>query len=294
MTWQKLTLYLSRDLIEKASEFLEEFGALAITLQAENDEEVFEPALGTTPLWQHTQMIALFEADTDIKTIFNALQQALQPAQIAYHAIETVYDQDWQKICNDNFKPQCFADNLWIYPSWHELPDKDKPHVLLDPGLAFGTGSHPTTALCLDWLARHIEHGDQVIDYGCGSGILAIAALKLGAKQVWAVDNDPQALEATLENGLRNECSMAALEIALPEQLPAITCDILIANILANPLIALAPTFSTLVKRGGHIVLSGILPEQANAVIDAYKNWVEFSPLTEQEGWVRLEGKKLY
>jgi ribosomal protein L11 methyltransferase len=182
-----------------------------------------------------------------------------------------------------------FGANLWIVPSWTAAPDAGAVNILLDPGLAFGTGTHPTTRLCLEWLDAHPTAGQQVIDYGCGSGILAIAAARLGAGHVWAVDNDPQALTATRDNAGRNEVT-AHIDTALPAGLPACQADVLIANILAGPLIDLAPHFATLVRPAGAIVLSGILPEQAAQVLAAYRPWFDMALPSEHEGWVRLEG----
>ncbi len=291
MSWQKLILQVPKHMAESASEYLEETGALSITLEPAENEELFEPAPGTTPLWQLTQLSALFAENTPLQDILVGLKQAIAPEAIVHYSMETLADQDWQKACTDAFSPQCFGERLWICPSWHEPPEPDTPCVILDPGLAFGTGAHPTTALCLEWLAQFMQAGDSVIDYGCGSGILAIAALKLGAKEVWAVDNDPQALEATLENAKRNHCSPAALHVMTPPQLPPLQVDILLANILANPLIHLAPELLSLLKPQGKIVLSGILPQQADAVMAAYQSGgIAFSEPTIQDDWLRLEG----
>ncbi|HVV68019.1 MAG TPA: 50S ribosomal protein L11 methyltransferase [Gammaproteobacteria bacterium] len=298
MPWQKLTLYLPSHLIEPVDDLLNETGALSVTLESAQEEELFEPPLGTTPLWQQTCIKSLFTPDVDISQVLIQVSQAIAPYQLAHHSLETLPDQDWQKVCTDSFQAICFADKLWVYPSWSEPPATDKPSMILDPGLAFGTGSHPTTALCLKWLAQHIQPGQQVIDYGCGSGILAIAALKLGASQVWAVDNDPQAIEATLENAHRNGINLTQLHTLLATTTPptiAKGCaDVLIANILANPLISLAAFLENKVKSGGHIVLSGILSNQAEAVKQAYAPWFKFSPPEIEEDWVRLCAVKIW
>lgn len=267
-------------------------GAVAITLESATSEELFEPPIDQTPLWDRTTLHALFEIDTDLQALIPLLEIALSPTQLSYN-ISQVADQNWQTLCQANFEPICFADKLWVYPSWH-LPTEDgKPRLLLDPGLAFGTGAHATTALCLAWLAQELQGGEVVIDYGCGSGILGLAALKLGAQKVWAVDTDPQALEATIENAKRNQLQTPQIEAVLPDALPSLEADILIANILANPLVELAPRLANLVKMGGKIALSGILIDQAERVMDAYKPWFSLKPIVQKEEWVRLEGEKM-
>jgi len=292
MPWQKLTLHLPSFSIEPLSDLLNEMGAVAITLEANTTEEIFEPPLNETPLWHQTTLNALFEVEIDLHGLLPILEEALHPEKLLYQ-ITQVADQDWQKLCQDTFQPVCFGARLWVYPSWHQPVDDDKPRLLLDPGLAFGTGSHPTTALCLEWLAHELKGGECVIDYGCGSGILALAALKLGACKVWAVDNDPQALEATLENAKRNQLNAPEIETVLPETLPSIQADVLVANILANPLVDLAPHFASLVSLGGKIALSGILAEQAERVVAAYLPWFRFNAPTRSEQWVRLDGERI-
>ncbi len=290
MSWQKLTLRVPLSSVEMMSELLTECGALSVTLQDAEDEPIFEPPIGTTPLWPHTHVIGLFAADADLEKIIDLLQLTNRPRPVIQYDIESLPDQNWQQVCMDSFQPMCFGNRLWVCPSWHTLPDPNSPHVILDPGLAFGTGTHPTTALCLEWLADHVQTGQQVIDYGCGSGILAIAALKLGATDVRAVDNDPQALEATMENAQRNHITKNHLVASLPDQFSDHPADILAANILANPLIELAPHFAKLVKANGKIALSGILQEQMHAVSSAYQPWFTMCPAVIKEDWVRLEG----
>lgn len=290
MSWQKLTLDAPLPLIEKLSDLADEAGAVAVILEANTSEELFEPPPGTTPFWQRTTIHALFAIDTDLSDFISILAAAVHPEILSYQTT-IVTDQDWQKSFMDTVAPICFADKLWVYPSWHALPDDHKPCVLLDPGLAFGTGSHATTKLCLEWLATHIKGGESVVDYGCGSGILSLAALKLGAKKVWAIDNDPQAIEATIENARRNQIAKNAIEVILPEGLPAIKADVLVANILANPLVALAPHFANLLVSGGKIAISGILAEQVDMLVEAYAPWFDFFEPT-GETWVCLAGEK--
>jgi ribosomal protein L11 methyltransferase len=294
MTWNRLTLSLSSQFIEPVEEQLLEAGALSVTLESAQAEELFEPPPGTTPLWQQTQLSSLFDPEIDLRPVIARITGIIHPQTLLKYQIEPIAEQDWQKKCTDAFQPVCFANRLWIYPSWRENPDPNLPSVLLDPGLAFGTGSHPTTALCLDWLAQYLKPGQKVIDYGCGSGILAIAALKLGAKQVFAVDNDPQAIEATLENAKRNAINSAQLTTissATPDaRLASGGADVLVANILANPLIQLAADLVDKVKLGGIILLSGILADQADQVMVAYQPWVSFVPFVRQNEWVRIAG----
>ncbi len=295
MTWQKLTLFLPQHLIESIENQLIEAGSLAVTMESAQEEELFEPPLGTTPLWQQTRISGLFQPDINLQQVLAEIAAAVQPHVIAHYQIENLNDQDWQKVCTDSFQPLCFADRLWVYPSWQQPPDSNLPGVMLDPGLAFGTGAHPTTALCLEWLAQHIKPGQDIIDYGCGSGILAIAAAKLGARQVWAVDNDPQAIEATRENANRNGIPEGQLQTLLADSAHSLvieTVDSVIANILANPLISLAPFLADKVKSGGNIVLSGILINQAQKVTEAYQSWFSLEKPVVQEAWVRLVGLK--
>lgn len=289
--WQKLTIRAPSN-SELIAELLDEAGALAVTFEAANTEEIFEPKPGTTPLWEETQVIGLFEQQVDLPQIVVSIEEAAQPHTPLDYSIESIADQDWQKVCMDAFEPLCIADKLWINPSWHKAPEDNKPIVSLDPGLAFGTGAHPTTALCLEWLASNISNENKVIDYGSGSGILAIAALKLGAKECWAVDNDPQALEATIENARRNGIFENQLHAVSPEDLPPIQADVLIANILANPLISLAPVLEKLVKPGGKIVLSGILESQALSVMNAYLPLFSFTIPQTKEEWSLIAGIK--
>ncbi|MEW6692942.1 MAG: 50S ribosomal protein L11 methyltransferase, partial [Pseudomonadota bacterium] len=200
-----------------------------------------------------------------------------------------VEDQDWERAWMDQFQPLRFGEKLWIVPSWIEAPDAEAVNILLDPGLAFGTGTHPTTALCLEWLDGADMAGKTVLDYGCGSGILAIAALKLGATDAWGIDIDPQALTATRDNAARNGIEASRLHTGLPGALPKDALfDVLLANILMGPLIELAPTLTGHVRPGGRLVLSGLLGEQAEEVMAAYAADFDFDPPALKEGWARL------
>ncbi|MEJ6655176.1 MAG: 50S ribosomal protein L11 methyltransferase [Pseudomonas sp.] len=264
-------------------------GAVSVTFMDAEDQPIFEPDLGTTPLWSHTHLLALFEADADQQVLLDQLQQ-IWPGTLPEHQLEEIADQDWERSWMDNFKPMRFGRRLWIVPSWHEAPEPDAVNLLLDPGLAFGTGTHPTTALCLEWLDGQALDGLQVIDFGCGSGILAIAALLLGAECVVGTDIDPQALEASRDNAQRNQLDDARFPLFLPEAMPATPADMLVANILAGPLVSLAPQLTSLVKPGGRIALSGILAEQTEDILAAYRGAFELDPVADKDGWIRVSG----
>lgn len=288
MPWLQLTFYSTKDKAEALADLLSETGASAVTMQDAADQPLYEPPPGATPLWQLTNVVGLFVEDTDSEAVLRQLKSAW-PGEFPDYRSEVLEDQDWERAWMDEFKPMRFGERLWIVPSWHEPPEGDTVNILLDPGLAFGTGTHPTTRLCLEWLDGHEIQGKSVIDYGCGSGILALAAALLGAASVIGVDNDPQALVATLDNAQRNGVN---IRVYLPKEAPSEPVDILLANILAGPLIELAPRLAARVKPGGAIALSGILPEQAASVSAAYQEWFTMAPAVEQDGWIRLEGVK--
>lgn len=290
MAWLRITLDCASHDPDLLSELLSAAGAEAVTFEDAADQAVLEPLPGETRLWRHTQVSGLFAADADSAVIIDNLRHAvgdptLQPT------VTTVEDQNWERAWMDRFEPLLFGRRLWVCPHWRTPPKPEDVIVMLDPGLAFGTGTHPTTALCLEWLDGHDIHNKTVIDYGCGSGILAIAAAKLGARQVWAVDYDPQALTATANNA---EANAVSLQISLhePDSLPEMKVDILLANILAGPLLELAPRIAQLVRPGGQVVLSGILAEQAPAVMEKYQVWFNMEPTATREEWVRLSGQR--
>ncbi|MDG1688168.1 MAG: 50S ribosomal protein L11 methyltransferase [Gammaproteobacteria bacterium] len=289
MAWIQFIFSSTPDGADPLSDRLSECGANAVTFQDNADQPIYEPEIGSTPLWQATNVIALFEADSDTENIVVKLTQLMAPEAIPPYRIEAVEDKDWVREWMDNFHPMCFGKQLWICPSWHEPPNPNAINILLDPGLAFGTGTHPTTALCLNWLDRAQVKDKVVIDYGCGSGILAIAAALLGAKQVIGVDIDPQALEATQANAERNG---VVIETFLPADCPDITADLVIANILAGPLQTLAPTLIALSKPRADIILSGILESQASSVSDAYQITFEMEASVLKDEWVRLVGHR--
>ena len=287
MPWIQLRINTTNDLAEQISEQLEESGAVSVTFQDTYDNPVFEPLPGETKLWGNTDVVGLYDAQTNIAE----LQAILNLDQYSYK-IEQLEDKDWEREWMDNFHPMQFGKRLWICPSWRDIPDPNAVNVMLDPGLAFGTGTHPTTALCLTWLDSLDLNNKIVIDYGCGSGILAIAALKLGAERVIGIDIDPQAIQASRDNAERNNVSQK-IELYLAQDLPDnLQADVVIANILAGPLKELAPQISKLVKTDGKLGLSGILANQSQSVCEAYKSQFELDPVIEQEEWCRITGKK--
>lgn len=287
MPWIQLRINTTNELAEQISEQLEESGAVSVTFQDTYDNPVFEPLPGETKLWGNTDVVGLYDAQIDI----SELKSILNLDQYSYK-IEQLEDKDWEREWMDNFHPMKFGKRLWICPSWRDIPDPNAVNVMLDPGLAFGTGTHPTTALCLTWLDSLDLNNKIVIDYGCGSGILAIAALKLGAKRVIGVDIDPQAIQASRDNAERNNVS-EKIELYLAKDLPNnLQADVVVANILAGPLKELEPQINNLVKTNGKLGLSGILATQSQSVYQAYQTHFELDPIIEQEEWCRITGKK--
>ena len=274
-----------RDDIEQLSDALEETGALSVTLTDQYDDPILEPAPGAAPLWPNVVVHALYALEAEAADAIVCLTTT--HANLNY-SIHPVPDQDWERTCLDQFKPQLFGKRLWICPSWLTPPDPDAVNLILDPGLAFGTGNHSTTSLCLTWLEQAPLNHQQLIDYGCGSGILALAALKLGAEHVHAVDIDEQALLATQNNASANAITETQLTISLPEALTT-PVDILVANILLAPLIQLQSRFRELLKVNGTLVVSGILAEQAPGLIEAYQaNFTHRTTIIDQD-WALLE-----
>jgi len=297
MPWLELSLTIRAEQQPRVEEALDDLGALSVTLQdadAETPDEqaIFEPGVGELPLWPTITLNALFEEDTDRRGLSEALGDLLpwlEPDQLQFR---DVADEDWERAWMDQFKPMPFGRRLWIYP-WNIEPpaDQDIVVVRLDPGLAFGSGTHPTTALCLAWLDSLDLKGKRVIDFGCGSGILAIAALKLGAASAVGVDNDPQALIASADNAERNHVA-DRLSVYLPEDAKTEPADIFIANILAGPLGELAPTFAAAAKPGAPFAISGILQGQQDELLARYAEWFDDLRVDTQEDWVRISGKR--
>ncbi|WLQ13988.1 50S ribosomal protein L11 methyltransferase [Hahella aquimaris] len=290
MSWLQVKVLTDEAGAAALEQIFEGLGALSVTMLDAADDPVLEPDLGTTPLWRNTQVVALFSADTSAEMV----REQLERNQIAAADIEceVIEDRDWEREWMTHFHPMRFGSRLWICPSWGEPEDPNGVNLLLDPGLAFGTGTHPTTALCLTWLDSQKLQGKQVIDFGCGSGVLAIAALLLGADHATGTDIDPQALEASRDNAERNSVS-EGLTLHFPEQMPEMQAEVVIANILANPLISLAPKLAALTLPGGSIALSGILKDQEEAVAEAYRNYFELDPTEYKEDWVLISGRRL-
>jgi ribosomal protein L11 methyltransferase len=293
MPWRQLSLEAGDLNPQQLSAFFEQQGALSVSFEDAADQPLFEPDPGSTPLWSATRITALFEATADLSALKQQLASAFGTTVVGRLHEDTLQDQDWERVWLDQFHPMQFGRRLWVCPAGQRpLDARDAVLIDLDPGLAFGTGTHATTALCLQWLDEHPPVEQRVLDYGCGSGILAIAALKLGAAAAWGVDIDEQALWASRENAARNGVD-AGLMTALPAALPDQCFDLLLANILANPLIDLAPRLARLVRAGGDLVLSGVLAEQADAVCTAYERWFSLSETADRDGWVRLHGVRV-
>lgn len=285
--WLQLTLVADRHTPEQLEDALLAAGALAVTLSGGDGPPVLEPAPGESPVWERTRVTGLFEAQTDIAAVRFRLERQLGPEVLDEARLDDLAERDWTRAWLDDFHPMRFGRRLWVCPSDAAPPAPDAVNLILDPGLAFGTGTHPTTALCLEWLDGAELAGRRVIDYGCGSGILAIAAALLGAERVRATDIDPQALIACDDNAARNRVA-DRIDPGPPEALGEEPADVLLANILAGPLIALAPRFAGLLRTGGSLVLSGILAEQSDEVQAAYAPWFDFESPVRREEWLRL------
>jgi ribosomal protein L11 methyltransferase len=298
MAWIQLKIEVLPDQIEIIEDSLLLEGAQAVTLQDGADQPILEPELGTMPVWDKTIVIGLFEAEingdtltANMKSLF-AADPKMQGKRFPEHKLELVEDKDWERAWMDNFHPMPFGDRLWVCPSWRDPVDKNAVNLMLDPGLAFGTGTHPTTAHCLRFLDQHVVGNELVIDYGCGSGILGIAALLLGSDRMLGVDNDPQALVATRQNAERNGISAERYDVVLPANTHRIEADIMVANILAGPLISLAENIAKLTKSSGKLALSGLLSHQADEVRQAYKPWFNMDGMEQMDDWIILTGTR--
>jgi ribosomal protein L11 methyltransferase len=286
MAWQQLELLTQAEFADDVADWLSEHGALAVTFTDGADQALFQLMPEHQPLWECTQVLALFELDSDVLQLIKNLETHA-PQWVKSYRILELAEQDWVRETQRQFPPQCFAERLWILPSWCDADHYTHPKLRLDPGLAFGTGTHPTTALCLSWLAKHPPKGQTVIDYGCGSGILALAALALGATHAQAIDHDPQALEATYNNAALNDFPADSLKPTLdPSMLtPA---DLVIANILSQPLIELAQAIASLVSKDGELILSGLLSSEIELVAQAYSPWMQVASATVNDDWAML------
>ena len=292
--WQEWVLETHSQLVEALEAWLFERGALAVTLEDNANEPLLEPGPGETPLWQNVVLTALFTSDVDLSSIRAVLPRTLL-AENSKSELSRLQDREWTRVWMDDFAPIQMGPRLWVCPSWAEPPDEALVNVMLDPGLAFGTGTHATTAMCLGALDAAMNGGESVVDFGCGSGILAIAALKLGASKALGVDNDPQALAASRDNAARNKISADQFDAVMPEdgRLSAWSnvANVVVANILAGPLLSLAQELIQLMAPGGRLLLTGVLEEQAAELIEHYAH-VGLEVTDRRDGWVLLSGVK--
>lgn len=295
MSWFQVRFHATAEQVTTLEDILLECGAVSVTLQDDADQPILEPELGTTPIWDHTQVIGLFDANQDSDALMQALEAAyLRNVQqpLPNYKTEILEDKDWIRAWMDDYHPMQFGQRLWVCPSWREPPEPNAVNLSLDPGLAFGTGTHPTTALCLEFLDEQVQGNEVVVDYGCGSGILGIAALLLGADSMVGIDIDPQALTATHNNAERNQIASERYQVYLPNAAPKIQADITVANILAGPLVALAEDIASYTKSGGKLALSGLLQEQATEISQCYSQWFDLNPPKQQGDWVVITGIK--
>lgn len=294
--WQTLIVDADAGYAEALSDALLEFGALSVDLldadaDTPDEQAIFgEPGEPLCGVWQHNRVSALFENNQDVGTILRSAAGSIGLAQLPVYRVETLGDNDWVRLTQSQFEPIKISQRLWVVPSWHVPIDPNAINIALDPGLAFGTGSHPTTRLCLRWLDNHLHGGETMLDYGCGSGILAIAAIKLGAASAIGIDVDSQALSAGRDNAIANR--VAHIQFHLADDAPDRSYDLVVANILTNPLHMLAPLLANATRLGGRIVLSGILEEQAQEVMETYQRWFDLNVPIFEEGWSCLSGRR--
>jgi ribosomal protein L11 methyltransferase len=300
MSWTEIVIEIARDHAEALSDALMEVGALSVSVEdADEGTDQERPLFGepgmepTEAAWDHSRVVALTNEDDDQAAIVAAAAEQIKLAALPKFTTRKVEEQDWVRLTQSQFAPIHIGKNIWVVPSWHEAPDPDGLILELDPGLAFGTGSHPTTRLCMEWLEANPAPGKTVLDYGCGSGILAMVAKKVGAGEVVGVDIDPQAIESAADNAERNRCE---IEYFLPDTFAQSKhaeqkFDIVVANILSSPLKLMAPMLSGRVAPGGALILSGVLARQADEVAAAYAPFIKLGVWAEQDGWVALHGR---
>lgn len=295
MGWLSVSFLTDASRADPLCDALMAAGALSASIEdadagtADERPQFGEPGSINSPGWDHSRVVALLEEDADVPALLAEASAAIGLSEPLNYAVGTVADQNWVQLTQSQFDPIRISERLWIVPSWHESPDPAAINLILDPGMAFGTGSHPTTRLCLEWLERTVSPSCSVLDYGCGSGILAIAAARLGAGRVAGVDIDPQAVESARANAERNEVSALFADSAEPV---AGEYDLVVANILSNPLRVLAPAICAHVRSGGCLALSGILREQAEEIIAIYAQWLPMEVADTREDWVCLSGVK--
>lgn len=288
-SWQQIHITIPKEQLQELEDFLLSIGALSTTYKDAGDDPVLEPLPGETPLWPELILTALFPQKKNINTVINILARHYPNLKAEKEELE---DRDWERSWMDDYQPMSFGQRLWVVPTNMEAPDSNAVNLRLDPGLAFGTGTHPTTSLCLQWLDQHDVTNLTLLDYGCGSGILAIAGLLLGASMAEGVDIDPQALTASTDNAKVNHVS-DKLNVYLPADYQAKQYDVVMANILSGPLAELAPDLSRYTKVGGSIILSGILSEQAESVRTVYQQWFDMNEAIINDGWALLSGRKI-
>lgn len=291
MPWIQLKISATEETAEAISDMLSGNGAQAVTFQDAQDQPIYEPLPGEVKLWQQTIVTGLFDAEHNMDRVLHNLSQSKILQKDFTYKLDQLEDKDWEREWMENFHPMQFGQRLWICPSWKPVPDPDAVNILLDPGLAFGTGTHPTTAMCLEWLDGLDLTGKTVVDFGCGSGVLAVAALKLGASRVIGIDIDPQAIIASEDNAKRNGVE-GQLELYLPENQPQFEADVVVANILAGPLKSLSEVILGYCKPGGKIALSGILETQVDDISQCYAKTITLDQPGLQEGWARVSGIK--
>ncbi|MBQ4838390.1 MULTISPECIES: 50S ribosomal protein L11 methyltransferase [Pseudoalteromonas] len=287
MAWIQIRIDANKETADLISDLLMDIGCPSVTFIDSQNNPVYEPKPGEVILWPETTVIGLFEATHDMQSVVDYLTDNM--AEAPKYKVEQLEDKDWEREWMDNFHPIKFGERLWICPSWRDIPEPDAVNVLLDPGLAFGTGTHATTSLCLKWLEAQDLSGKTVVDFGCGSGILGIAAIKLGAERVIGIDIDPQALVASRDNAERNGVA-DKLEVYLPENQPDFKADIVVANILAQPLRELHEIILGFLKPKGAIAMSGILEEQAQSVADVYAPHIDLDAIKQEGEWTRVSG----
>ncbi len=290
MSWWQLSIHCNKGELSQTENILLDLGAQSLTIGDAADEPIYEPLPGETPLWSDLIITALYDQSHTLEALYDELVKHLTANQISSIRKQTLEDQIWERAYLDQFKPLKFGKNLWVCPSWHQPPDSEACNIILDPGIAFGTGTHPTTALCLEFLDYNPPLNKSVLDYGCGSGILAIAAYKLGASLVSCIDIDPQAIEATRNNAQRNNITPGQLNISLPGRQELERVEYLMANILSGPLIDLEPMFAKITAPGGQILLSGILQNQVEALINAYRLHFTLDTVRILDDWCRITG----
>ena len=292
MPWIQLKINSQAEYAEQIGEMLSANGAQAVTFVDAKNTPMYEPKPGEVMLWPDTQVVGLYDAQYDMSRVISHLSKSKLLSENFNYKLDQLEDKDWEREWMINFHPMQFGERLWICPSWRDVPDPNAVNVMLDPGLAFGTGTHQTTSLCLRWLDRLELSEATVVDFGCGSGILGIAALKLGAERVVGIDIDPQALLASQDNANRNDVG-EKIELYLPEHQPELKADVVLANILAGPIRELRTVITEYCKTGGKLVLSGILDNQAQEINDLYSHDFDMEPIMIDGEWARVSGVKI-